>query len=107
MNPNILYNAVTAFGLLPMLATEGIKSVCGAFGMILKGKKALLTFVLVWGVALYPWLPAAPNTDPNTGNSVYYIIHFLLNFLAAIGVYNFVRRFINAIEGKKIPDPTK
>lgn len=47
MNPNILFNTVTAGGLSAMLATEGLKSICAAFGLIIKGKAALVTFIVV------------------------------------------------------------
>ena len=102
MNPNVLYNAVTTTGLLAMFVTEGVKSICAAFGLIIKGKWALLTFLIVWAVInFYPWLPVPPDRDLHTGNNLWYLIHSLSEFLAAIGVYNFVRRFFNAIEGMR------
>jgi hypothetical protein len=103
MNPNILYNTVTAAGFLPMLATEGVKSVCAAFGVTIKGKWSLLTFIVVWALMnIYAWVPTPPSfgTVP-TVNNLWYLIQSACHFLAAIGVYNFARRLINAIEGTK------
>ena len=108
MNSNILYNAVTSTGLLAMFVTEGVKSICAAFGPTIKGKWALLTFLVVWAVInFYPWVPVPPNGDPHTGNDLWYLIHSFSEFLAAIGVYNFVRRFFNAIEGMRNQTATK
>ena len=108
MNPNIFYNAVTAGGLLAMFATEGVKSICAAFGRTIKGRASLVTFIVVWTVMVsYPWHPVEPNADPNTGNKLYYLIHSLLNFLAVVGIYNFVRRLFNAIEGTRNQTATK
>ena len=108
MNPNILYNTVTAGGLLAMFATEGVKSICAAFGRTIRGRASLVTFIVVWAVmAFYPWHPVPPNVGPNAGNQIYYLIHSLLNFLAVVGIYNFVRRLFNAIEGTRNQTVTK
>jgi hypothetical protein len=108
MNLNILYNTVVAGALLAMLAAEGVKSLCAVFGLTIKGKWALLTFLIVVALMTWPsWQPVPPAGDPLIGNKLYYLIHTIANLLAAIGVYNFVRRFFNAIEGMRNQTATK
>lgn len=43
MNPNVLYTSVTPGGLLAMLATAGVKSICAALGRAIEGKGACLS----------------------------------------------------------------
>ena len=88
-----IFNAVDATAINCFLATEGIKCIAALWGVAIKGKAALLLFLVLLFVS------AVTSTGLPHGET--YAVLTITRALSAVGIYSFLSRLYDALERRK------